>query len=213
MERQDIQKLLMRIQADFPNFNAKDKTVMIESWLDHLKDYSFDEIALAYSSFIKGANSDFAPTPSRLIGELEKVGDMAIIPEMEAWSNYVMKAIQRSGYNSEAEYNKLPELIRQAVGSANQLYVWARDEHFDEGVASSNFFRSYRAVCQRKRTFDKMPIQLQTRVTQLIEQNTTKVNDNALLLGTKPTQVFVDEFITKDSSKYMNRLGELLNEN
>ena len=62
---------------------------------------------------------------------------------MEAW-NQVRKAI--SYYNARENFNKLPELAQQIVGSPNQLKEWAMMKMEDVGtVVQSNFLKAYRA--------------------------------------------------------------------
>ena len=209
MTRDEVKKLLAIMTTTFPNYKIENVEQTIGTWQMLLDEYDANEIFLAFKGFVKNNNSGFAPSVSQLINQLEQPKDLAVMDVSEAWA-LVRRAIGRGSHYSKAEFEKLPPLVQKAVGSAEQIHLWAIDEDYNNEVVMSLFQKNYKTICERQRTYERLPQQLQTRVTQLIEQNTTKVNDNALLLGTKPSQVFVDEFVTEDSSKYMNRLGELL---
>ena len=72
------------------------------------------------------------------------------MPEGEAWAK-VLKALQKSTYYSEEQFNELPELVQKALGSPNTLRTMATDDFFNEEVARSNFLRAYREVVNRDR--------------------------------------------------------------
>lgn len=181
MTREDVQKLLMMITATFPNFKVENKTETINSWLYFLGEYDSNEVVLALKSYVKSNSSGFAPSCSQLIAELEKPRELAQMDGAEAWS-LVRKAIGRSTYNSQAEFDKLPPTIQKAVGSANILYSWAVDENYAEDVVMSLFLKNLKSVQQRESQFRRLPSEMQLRVEQFIEQ-CPKLEDNTLLIG------------------------------
>ena len=206
MVREDVQRLLMRIQVDFPQFRAPDKTVMIESWTQHLKDYSAEEMALAYESYCKSNSSGFAPSVSQLINETEKVKDLAVMDESEAWA-LVRKAIGRGAYNSENEFKKLPPPVQRAVGSAGQLFNWATDENYNDGVVMSQFLRSYRTTTQRQRTFERLPEPFQAKVNALVDK-LPRIDGEAVLLGVNSVTEVSEEKEPVSGGEYLKRLEE-----
>ena len=60
----------------------------------------------------------------------------------------VRKAISNGIYGSRQEWERFPDSVRAAV-TPDQIRSWAMDDHFNEGVASSGFMRSYRDVKER----------------------------------------------------------------
>ena len=161
MTREDIQDLLAMIQGAYPNFNPANKTATINAWTMALEDCSKNQIALAFKAYLRTNNSGFAPSPGQLIEQLQTIAQPMQMNELEAWA-LVSKAVRNSAYNSESEFNKLPELVQKALGSSAQLRIWAMDEEYNESVNSSNFMRAYRTLLEREKQISKMPEQLKT---------------------------------------------------
>ncbi len=145
MTKDDVRKLLLTIDSAYPNFNAKNPGQMVDVWYDILKDKDIGEIAASLKAYIMTNTSGFPPA----IGQLVQ-GTSTEQTASEAWS-LVYKAICNSGYGSVEEFEKLPPLVQAAVGSPRQLQIWAVDEDFSEGVASSNFRRAYDAAVEREK--------------------------------------------------------------
>ena len=129
--------------------------------IEEAKEYINELSCIAY---------DREPDADRILEEqVNKITSPEEMTETKAWG-LVMKAIRNSGYNSEEEFNKLPERIQKAVGSPKQLWSMATDESFNEQVASSNFMRAYRTVVNRENEIKK----LSPDVMDLIEQVKSK---------------------------------------
>lgn len=156
MTRDEIKKILMIIDATYPNFKVTDASVTIDAWYMFLKDYSYEAITDALKAYTSTSNSGFAPSVSQLIELAEKPKELTEMGDNEAWA-MVRKAIGNGIYNSKAEYETLPPEIQKAVGSADQIRIWAMDEDYNDGVVMSQFLRSYRIIKERKREYDRMP--------------------------------------------------------
>ena len=189
MERQDVQELLMMITTTFPSFKVQNKTATIDSWLFFLSEYDKNDILLALKSFVQTSGSEFAPNPSQLIGELEKVHDLAQKDVSEAWA-MVRKAIGRGTYHAQEEFDKLPESIKKAVGSADLLYCWATDPNYSEGVIMSQFKDNYKRVLERQKELRRLPKELQNRIGQYVEK-VPKLEDGAIVVQ-MPEENFVE---------------------
>lgn len=156
MTLENCAMLLAIIKELYPHEKAaSNPNVKVKAWYNVLKDYEFSEGELAVYNFAKQDTKGFAPVPGQIIEQIMSLrmirqGDLI---EMEAW-HLVVKAVQRSAYDSESEFEKLPLEVRRAVGSPEQLKIWSRlDSNDFNTVTQSNFMRSYRlAVSQR----DKM---------------------------------------------------------
>jgi hypothetical protein len=77
--------------------------------------------------------------------------------EMEAWG-IVLKAIQNSNYRAQELFDAFPLVIKQIVGSPNQLREWAQMESsVVNSVIQSNFMRSYTAKSKAEKEYAALP--------------------------------------------------------
>ena len=122
----------MTMEVTFPNFNIKPEQLefTFKAWYEALKEYSSVDIAMAYRTYLNTVSSPFAPSVSQLIGLVHTPREMANIDVSEAWAK-VRSAIGRGAYNSKTEFDKLPPLVQRAVGSAEQIHLWATDENYN----------------------------------------------------------------------------------
>lgn len=170
MTREETIKILMVMQAAYPNYKPQDKTVAVNVWAEMLGDIPYEQVSAALKAYIQTDKNGFAPG----IGDIrEKVqilfGEDVEINETEAWS-LVLKAIRRSTYYSEEEFLKLPDIIQRSVGSPRQLREWATLEDVDGKtltVLQSNFQRTFRAEQQKERERQK----LSPDVSRMIREN------------------------------------------
>ena len=159
MTRDETIKILMVIQAAYPNYKPTDKTVTVNIWTEMLSDIPYEKVSTAVKAYIQTDTSGFAPS----VGDVrERVCDIFAkeddLNETAAWS-LVLKAIRRSTYYSEEEFAKLPATVQRSVASPKQLREWAMLEDVDGKtltVIQSNFQRTFRAEQQRERERSKL---------------------------------------------------------
>lgn len=156
MTREETIKVLMVMQAAYPNYKPEDKTVAVNVWMEMLGDIPYEQVSTALKAYIQTDKSGFAP----VIGDIREkaqilFGEDVEINENEAWS-LVLKAVQRSGYYSEEEFAKLPKIIQRTIGSPSRLREMALDEKFNHGVESSNFQNKFRIEQQKEREKQKL---------------------------------------------------------
>jgi len=171
MTRDETKQILMRIQSTFPNWKPQsDLRFVVETWHEYLCDYGYEQIRAALKAFTMTDSSGFAPTVGQLIEIMDRLGNSEELSEMEAWS-LVSKALRRSIYYADSEYDKLPETVKKAVGSPEMLRSWAEtDMKSIENVIQSNFMRTYRQEVTRAREMRKIP----ASVRRLLEGNSVK---------------------------------------
>ena len=76
---------------------------------------------------------------------------------MAAWG-LVSKALRNGTYGAVEEFNKLPPLVKQAVGMPDNLKNWATSDYQTiETVIQSNFLRTYETVVKRANEINRMP--------------------------------------------------------
>lgn len=146
MNNNDFLKILSILRAAYPN-SYKDMTKtdvrsLINLWTKVMGDYDYQTVENAINCLV--CTNTYPPTIAdikrQLCGEIENE-DMS---EMEAWS-LVQKALTNSNYNSEGEYNKLPNIVKKCVGSPNMLKEWCQmPTDKVQSVVQSNFMRAYR---------------------------------------------------------------------
>lgn len=170
MTREETKKVLMSIQAAYPNFKVPDKTVAINVWGKALEEYSYGAVSMALLAYIKTNTSGFAPSPGQIIGKIHIVDQAAELGETEAWA-MVARAIRRGTYYAGEEFRKLPSAVKKAVGSPDNIRSWAKaDEQDTETVIQSNFLRAYRTEIQRRREYAKLPKKLQNMIAEASER-------------------------------------------
>lgn len=99
-------------------------------------------------------------------------------------------------YGAVEEFNKLPPLVKQAVGMPDNLRNWAMSDYQAiETVIQSNFLKNYRTVVNRSKELNCMPPEIKSLIDKAnensykaqIEQkfqrdiNTLQIKENALI--------------------------------
>lgn len=125
-----------------------------EIWYALLSDLDYKALNIAVQKYMMQNRN--VPRPADLREAVRSFNDTGEMSEMEVWG-LVSKAIRNSTYNSAEEFEKLPEIAQKAIGSSQQLNIWATDEEYNEGVIQSNFLRSYRTCQQRAVEDAKLP--------------------------------------------------------
>lgn len=165
MTREETQKILMAVQALFPNYNPPNKTVIVNTWCEMFSEYTYEQVSAALRTYAASETSGFAPSVGQLIEKINFLYQPQMLNEMEAWS-LVSKAIRNGYYGAEEEFEKLPKIVQKAVGSPGQLRQWAiTDLESVENVVQSNFMRTYRSVCKREQEISKLPQGVRNLIT------------------------------------------------
>lgn len=145
----------------YPRFYSGDKgRKALSLWAAMFEPYPAEIVAAAVKAHIAADTKGFPPVIGQVMEQVRKITQPEELSETEAWA-LVRKALTRSGYNSREEYDKLPEAVRRAVGSPEQLKVWAIDDNFNDAVRSSNFMRAYRTMEKRREEYEAMPADVQ----------------------------------------------------
>lgn len=164
MTREQVGKLLMTIQAYYPNYNPPDKEITLNAWHIMLAEYPEELVLQALRACIATNTSGFAPSIGQLINTIYTIQNPQELNEMEAWF-LVSRAIRNGYYGAVEEFNKLPPLVQKAVGSPDNLRNWAlTDSKSIENVVQSNFMRTYRTVVNRAKEYQKMPKDIQALI-------------------------------------------------
>ena len=146
------------IKTYFPRDNVLPTEKAMQLWYSELKDIPYQLAHTALRKYV--STNKFAPTIADIreqVAELNNQNEEEL-NETAAWS-LVLKAIRRSTYYSEEEFEKLPATVQRAVASPKQLWEWATLEDVDGKtltVIQSNFQRTFRMEQQRERERNKL---------------------------------------------------------
>lgn len=208
MTEKEVRQLLAMTQAVYPNYNPPSREAAVNAWLMCLGEYDNNVVMAAFKAYMTTNTSGFAPAPGQLIEILQALTQPQELNELEAWS-IVRKALRNCGYNSEQEFAKLPIVVQKAVGTPQQLRIWACDSEFNENVVSSNFIKTYRTEVKRATELNKMPSDIQ----KLIEMvNTNSVSAQIASENERTISLSLEDKKTEETGKMEVRNSVLMPE-
>lgn len=172
MNKKETAQILAILREYYPrDFVSTDLQTKVEAWYLILKDYDYTLTQNAVLAFVTSDTEGFMPTLGQIIAKIKSLsnpkGDMT---EVEAWA-LVYKAICNSAYNSVEEFEKLPDVVKRAVGNADVLKSWSM-LNTDEvnTVIQSNFMRSYKSSNFQQKEIDVLPSSTKQYVNQLADK-------------------------------------------
>ncbi len=195
MTREQVGKLLMTIQAYYPNYNPPDKEITLNAWYIMLAEYPEELVLQALRACIATNTSGFAPDVGQIMSKIQTISQPQELDGMTAWG-LVSKALRNGTYGAVEEFNKLPPLVRRAVGMPDNLKNWATSDYQTiETVIQSNFLRTYETVVKRANEINRMPDNIKSLIEKTnansykaqIEQkfqrdiNTLQIKENTLI--------------------------------
>jgi len=170
MTKDETKKLLMMIEAAYPQSKFDNPAETIAAWHFLLEEYPADAVLAAFQIYVKTNNTGFAPSVSQIIGCMHKPSEVEQLSEGEAW-DLVKRAIKDGNYNSQKGFDELPPLVQRAVGSASMIHYWAGcDSDEVNTVIMSNFQRTYRAVLSKQDFNNKVPEKISDVVKGLADK-------------------------------------------
>lgn len=157
MTREETVKII-RIMCDcYPNYKPNNLSETVDVWNMMLEAYSYNQVSIALKAYATSDTSGFAPSIGQLIGKIQTISQPQELDGMAAWG-LVSKALRNGTYGAVEEFNKLPPLVKQAVGMPDNLKNWATSDYQTiETVIQSNFLRTYETVVKRVNEINRMP--------------------------------------------------------
>lgn len=170
MTLQETKKLLITINALYPQWKVENPEATSAAWHWALEEYPADAINAALQIFLKTDKAGFAPSVSQIIACMHAPKTNEYLTEGEAWA-LVKKAIADGNYHSEERYNELPETVQRAVGGPQMLRQWAMCETSEVNtVIMSNFQRTYKAILNKQDFNNKVPPQIAEVINGVVQQ-------------------------------------------
>lgn len=157
MTREETVKII-RIMSDcYPNYKPNNLSETVDVWQMMLDEYSYNQVSIALKAYVTSDTSGFAPSVGEIVAKIQLVSQPQELDGMAAWG-LVSKALRNGTYGAVEEFNKLPPLVRQAVGIPDNLKNWATSDYQTiETVIQSNFLRTYETVVKRANEINRMP--------------------------------------------------------
>lgn len=141
----------------YPNYKPNNLSETVDVWNMMLEEYSYSQISMALKTYVHSDTSGFAPSIGQLIGKIQTISQPQELDGMAAWG-LVSKALRNGTYGAVEEFNKLPPLVKQAVGMPDNLKNWATSDYQTiETVIQSNFLRTYETIVKRANEINRMP--------------------------------------------------------
>lgn len=151
--------------------SKEDLNVAVSLWSEMFADDDINLVKASVKSYIANDIKGFPPVIGQIKNSLYKLTEPEQLSEIEAWG-LVSKAIKNSCYNALEEFNKLPPVIQNTIGSSDRLREWSMVEVDTlQTVISSNFMRSFKAKSQNEQEYEKLP----NDVKQLISRATLQI--------------------------------------
>lgn len=233
MNKAESSQIIEIIGSLYPNYNPMSMDLAVVGWSSIFAEVPYRAVQAALFSYTR-ENEAFPPTPGQIYSLLWNVASNEPT-EAEAW-NMVLKAIQRSAYFAQEEFDKLPETIQKAIGSPEYLRSLAISDDANMSVEASNFYRNYRTVQERKRQADNLPngakayieklkagtplfddkqkqamLEMQESYEKIVEATCAKLEEDYEVSEPEPTQT--GESFKESLWKRFGREGREANEN
>lgn len=141
----------------YPNYKPNNLSETVDVWQMMLDEYSYNQVSIALKAYVTSDTSGFAPSVGEIVAKIQLVSQPQELDGMAAWG-LVSKALRNGTYGAVEEFNKLPPLVRQAVGMPDNLKNWATSDYQTiETVIQSNFLRTYETIVKRANEINRMP--------------------------------------------------------
>jgi uncharacterized protein (UPF0335 family) len=185
MDKFETTSILAVLKAAYPKFyqgpSLEEANSIVNLWAEMFADDPAEIVATAVKAMIASRNSNFPPNIGEVKEQIRKLTTPDSMTEQEAWSK-IYKAIVNTGYDSKAEFDKLPKSLQRLVGSPQQLFEWSMmDVTTVQSVVASNVMRSFRAIQAQEQEQAKLP----QSVKRFLQDAKLKSIDDAIA-GTSP---------------------------
>lgn len=178
MSPQETAQIIALIKRSYPSsYKDYDDQQMAETvliWSDLFKDYPFDVVQKALKNFIMTNNTNWAPSP----GQLNKIIAESIEVQTESLDKYqawemVVNAMKSSAYNSESQFNKLPESVQRCIGNSQILKSWALMDFERLDFVQNRFYKRF----EEEKEIEHDRLLLPDVLSQKIKELSGTVND------------------------------------
>lgn len=180
MTRDEIKKVVGIMMITWPNYKPELSNDMISVMHEMLGDLEYLPVCAAVKAYAQADTSGFAPSVGQIRAKLVELTSEQELGDGEAWA-ILRRAIGRSAYWSQEEFDNLPEVIQEAVGGPETLKGWAVMDEDGLDYARGDFMRRFDTVKARR----KERLQLSDDLKRIL--------DNRPKVGMKKQEALTDE--------------------
>lgn len=158
MNTQETAKIVTVIKSAYPNYYRKytdeETATMIQLWQAVLEDIPYSEVNKAFVAYLQSGDCDYPPNAGQLrkivFDKYKAEHGTQTMTAMQAW-DIVRPRLSKTAWDDEnIQFNTLPPLIQQAIGSASTMRSWGQLPSDTVGtVIMSQFVKSYNALAER----------------------------------------------------------------
>ena len=170
MNREETKEILKVLRVGYPNFykdlKKPEADEIIDLWSTMFTSEPVQIVIEAVKSLM--CTLKFPPTIADVKEKISLITQPCQMSEMEAWQ---MVKSAMNYYNAGQTFERLPPILRQIVGSPNQLREWAvMEANAINSVVQSNFMRSYKAVVAQEKERAMLPESTKQMIAGLAER-------------------------------------------
>lgn len=159
MTKDEFKKIVKGMKAVYTEPSFIPDNYAFDVWYSVLSDLDYELASKAVQKHMMVNRNTPRPADIREMVTSFYKGEGAEFNELTesaAW-DLVLKALRNGIYGAEEEFEKLPPVIQQTLGSPQQIRAWAVEDEDVLSVISSNFMRSYRVCMARQKENMKIP--------------------------------------------------------
>ena len=168
MTRDETKVLLLRMMSLYPNYKPADLGMAIDSWHKILCQKDAQVIDDALTVYTSTDTSGFAPS----VGQLNALIAEASISGIQEGEirNILVRASRNANYGAQEEFDRMPEELQKAVGSASVVRSWGMKEPSDLDYEFSRIIKTYQQGIDEKRRNFSVPVGISLNVYERIGQ-------------------------------------------
>lgn len=175
MNLKETGMIMSILSTAYPQFYAKqtpdEKQAALKLWLMMFAEDNPQIVTAAVQALIVSDEKGFPPHIGAVKAKIRLLTEPDGMSELEAWA-LVSRAVSRTQWqHPEKQFDKLPEIIQQSLGSAQTLVDWGKvDEDAFNTVVQSNFMRTYRAKSQKKQEYNALPKNVKMAISGCLQK-------------------------------------------
>lgn len=174
MNQTETLQVMAVLRGAYPAFyrdmSRKEVESVVALWAEMFAEDDVAVVAAAVKALIATDDKGFPPHIGAVKAKMRQITAPVGMTSGEAW-NLVAKAIRNSAYDSQKEFDRLPENIQRLVGSPSQLRDWAMmDSETVQSVVASNFQRSFTAREKSDADYRALPGDVKAMISGMAEK-------------------------------------------
>lgn len=174
MTRNEMSRVIKAMKATYPKYymgmSQDDVEGMLDVWSGLFANYKLSTVMAGLQAFIMADTKGFPPSPGQIVDIIHKTAASGThLTATEAWA-LVRRAVSNSSYHAEEEFERLPDIVKRAVGSPGNIRELAAvDESEFETVEKSHFIRAYNTELLRMQEQEKIPYDVRLTISEGME--------------------------------------------